>query len=236
MTGNISDDIVKTLTARAERLNAQELWDVLNGDNFILAGGALCDNEPNDYDIYGAKKRLDLDKIETRCEKYGVKVLASTTNALTVEVGGQTVQFCRYWKNSLMALVQSFDFAHCQAGALFKSSEDNTYYVDDVYNTSEFIAAQACRDTCFTGSEYPLSSLMRAGKFYKQGKFANAHSYRMAVLEILRAVMERGMYDYKDIVDQMTAVSEGIEETKEAMMVSEMLKRDGNAPKRENEI
>lgn len=188
------------LVERSRRLkSAKEIARLVGGSGFLLAGGALTKGDsPKDFDIYGVDRR-----IEPNLLKWHVNMLSKSRNALTAEVGGQVVQFCSYWKESPQKTIEAFDFAHCQAGAVF----DGEGEVVDVVATEAFWESEEIGATWYTGSEYPLSSLMRCMKFHKRGLFKdNAH--KASALSILRDIVKRGFKDEDDFSDQCASVSE----------------------------
>lgn len=195
-----------SILARAARLNVEPVAKLLNGWPFILAGGALAHDKPNDYDLYsveGFEFRFDL--IESKCIELGFKIIENSANAMSVDIGGQTVQFCKFFKPSLKELVASFDFAHCQVGVFFDGHKPC-----NVAFTEDYIAARLIDSTFFTGSEYPLASLVHCCKIASKGKFASSKDWKRACMEILVAILDRGVADYQDFCDQLNAVSEGI--------------------------
>lgn len=213
VNGRIRDAIVR----RAMHLKYAPVYDLLDGRPFILAGGALSGDPVHDYDIYpDSDDPYSLDTVMqniTSCKD--AELLASTRNALTVRIkGGQVVQLCSYLRASIGELVESFDFSHVQAGIRFPGSR-GTPNADDVYYTDGFVVANVTRQTEYTGSEYPTSSLVRTLKYYKRGKITKGVAGRMLLL-IMADVLKRGFADYADFKDQIDAIDLGLPDCDEA--------------------
>lgn len=203
------ESIKKIIVDRAYKLQFTNVYKITGGKPFILAGGSLCGDAINDFDIYPADgspfNRSDIiEKISAK----DWKLLATTANALTLNVNGQTLQLCSYCKNTLKELVDSFDFAHIQVGIRFRGDDAPPFW-DDVYFTNEFVVSNLRRDTKYVGSEYPLSSLIRTFKYANRGKFSG-RSYIRDVLNTLRDIIERGYKDYDDFKKQMDAIDLGL--------------------------
>lgn len=197
----MTEEQFAVLKERSKRLKApDEIARILGGRGFMLAGGALTkDDSPKDFDIYGVGRAIDVPNLKWML----VDVLAKSSNAITTVVDGQVVQFCSYWKESPQKTIEAFDFAHCQAGAVF----DGEGRVVDVVATEAFWESEEIGATWYTGSEYPLSSLMRCMKFHKRGLFKdNAH--KASALSILCDIVKRGFEDDEDFRDQCASVSE----------------------------
>lgn len=207
---DIEDKIAKTITSRAYRLDFEAVYKLINCRPFYLAGGSLSGDEVHDFDLYPvdadpfAVERIE-DKIKSTCAKDAVVVYKSP-NALTVRLlaKNQIVQFCSYRKRSLEELIDSFDFSHVQVGIAFRGSGCAPFH-GHVYYTDAFVLANVTRKTEYTGSEYPLSSLMRLFKYHKRGKL-NRTETAQAVMKIVKDIVDRGYEDYKDYKDQLDAV------------------------------
>lgn len=195
---------------------------------YYVGGNSLNRNPPNDIDVFPIGGKFS----KETAEKLG-KVVSDTKNAITVkvnldktlhhqtvdgtndiEVEGKTitVQLCNYQHDSLESLVNSFDFSHIQIGAKVTPSQIDIYYTD------KYEEAKLCQSTEYFGSEYPISSLIRAFKYAKRGDFAG-DSHIFSVLKILADISGRGFEDYEDFKDQLDAVDLGlVPENKEALV------------------
>lgn len=207
---DVEDKIAKTVTNRAYRLDFETVYKLVDDRPFYLAGGSLCGDEVHDFDLYPVHDNsFDAKEIEAKitstCGNDAVVVYKSP-NALTVRLlaKNQIVQFCSYRKLSLEALVDSFDFSHIQVGIMFRGNGCAPFH-EHVYYTNEFVLANVTRKTVYTGSEYPLSSLVRLFKYHKRGKL-NRTETTQAVMKVVKDVIDRGYEDYKDYKNQLDAV------------------------------
>lgn len=191
---NLETDLSEVLHSRVRHCVSRAFPHLSKGEYFI-AGSAIATREIADIDVYPVGDAPF--NVPTE------KVLAATKNATTV-AGDPPIQFCRYKHATLGELLASFDFAHVQAGAHVCDG-----IVQQVQWTADFVAANACRTSQFTGSEYPLSSAIRLLKYHKRGELTK-HSSIRAMLDIVYAVVKRGFKDYDDFKDQLDAVDLGM--------------------------
>lgn len=207
------DSLYGQIVYRAEkRVPGWIIAFLLDNHSFIVAGNSLNRDKPNDFDIYPDEDEFDFDFIRESCEslKGRCHVICETKNSMTVSADGNILQFCKYKKDSLKELVESFDFAHCQIGVHFSAQETDTFGVDnpvcdDACWTDDWLKAKAIESTFYTGSEYPLSSLIRLVKYQNRGMFSG-NSYKYEMLKILNDIISRGYKDYDDFKDQMDSV------------------------------
>lgn len=168
----------------------------------LYSGGCIATNQINDVDVYIDSKSFLLVYEQLTSNKVQGKL---TNNALSVTTKeGRRVQFCRYWKDTLEELVDSFDFAHIQAGVEFMR-ETLGFTLKKVYLSENKKIAGAIGESFFVGSEYPLSSLLRVEKYQERGVISKNNSKR-EMLKILIAVIERGFIDYEDFKRQLDAI------------------------------
>lgn len=167
-----------------------------------IAGGCLT-HEVNDIDVFPVD-----DTSFEGWNGFGGKTFESK-NAKTFQWGGQVVQLCKYQRDSLESLVESFDFAHIKAGAFIsweRSPEGLPLNeVVNLYISQDFVTANCLRSTWYTGSNYPLSSLLRANKYKARG-LMNQRQYVENAVAILANIVNRGFRDYDDFKDQLDAI------------------------------
>lgn len=186
-------------------------------DGYFVAGNSCNAAAPHDFDIYPWGNKFDFDGIKSRIKSVGGYVVIETHNALTVNIGGKVVQFCNYRKPDLISLIESFDFAHIQIGIAVEIEWRPGEYEDDrggyeystikhVEFTDNWQRAHMLETTWYTGSEYPLSSLLRLNKYMQRGCYANKHESKKDVLRILNDIISRGYKDYEDYKDQLAAI------------------------------
>ncbi len=168
-----------------------------NAHKFFLAGGCLA-HEIHDLDIFPVPNSPEPDFADDW------QLLAKTKNAKTWRTKPWPTQMCNYRHDTLKLLVDSFDFAGVQVGALI-TSDGGRWAVDDVYISDAFIQARITGVFEFTGSTYPLASLFRLMKYADYGQ-VNKHDKIRATIKILEAVYRRGFSGWSDFKDQLDAV------------------------------
>lgn len=198
-------EIDKRMRARLPNKFIKEVLAPLGIKKFIIAGNSCNEELPNDLDLYFISDETILDKLYGYMgEKFSDVNLYITKNAISFTFDGTRIQCCKYSKQTLQQLVESFDFAHIQIGVLVDII-DTCGIVSEVYYTPEWLESRVLRKTEYTGSEYPLSSLIRAHKYAERGWLSNSN-YRKTICEILTSLISRGFHDYEDFKDQMLAV------------------------------
>lgn len=227
---NIKETLEKAVTIKAKRIPAWDIAFILDNDDFRVAGGCFMDEVPNDYDVYPAfGKSFNTDRIrKNTIESLKGEVICETKNAITVKVHGKVIQFCTYYKATLQELVDSFDFSHCQVGVEFSSRETDdggiaTPEINDIAWYDAWVEYRITRQSTYTGSEYPLSSLIRLNKYVKRD-IIKGKSYTIEVLKILNDIIKRGYTDYRDFKNQLDAVDLLLLEPKEANAAYELFK------------
>lgn len=218
---DVENKIAKTIANRAFQLAYETVYKLIDDKPFYLAGGSLCGDEVHDFDLYPVysdpfyANKIEAKIIAESCGKEAVVVYKSP-NALTVRLlaNNQIVQFCSYVKPTLEELVNSFDFSHIQVGIEFRGNGCAPFH-EHVYYTDAFVLANVTRKTVYTGSEYPLSSLVRLFKYHKRGKL-NKTDTTQAVMKIMKDVVDRGYENYKDFKNQLDAVDLGYPDMEEA--------------------
>lgn len=185
---------------------------------YFVAGNSCNASAPHDFDLYPwYNSKFDFEGIKSRIESVGGYVIIETRNALTVNIGGKTIQFCNYWKSDLIGLIESFDFAHIQVGVAVRIEWKPGDFEDDrggydysqvqhAEYTDNWQRAHILETTWYTGSDYPLSSLLRTVKYYQRGAYANKYEYKKDIINILNNIISRGYEDYQDYKDQLAAI------------------------------
>lgn len=184
---------------------------------YFVAGNSCNAAIPNDFDLYPWQNNsFDFEGIKSRIKSAGGYVVTETRNALTVNIDDKTIQFCNYWK-PLVSLIESFDFAHIQIGIAVaiewrpgEGLDDRDRYVksriENVEYTDNWKRAHMLETTWYTGSEYPLSSLLRIVKYFQRGDYAHKFEYKKDIIRILNSIIKRGYKDYEDYKDQLAAI------------------------------
>jgi len=171
-------------------------------NEFYIGGNSLNRGKPRDYDLFPVKKN-DFDK-----SGMGKYTIISTKNARTIRYLDMVIQMCNYHHESLAALIESFDFAHIKVGAHVVCDEIGIE-AGEIYYSQDWLIAKSVESTRYTGSEYPLSSLIRCLKYHGRGDYSGV-SYMGDVIEILTDIIRRGFVDYDDFKDQLDAVDLGL--------------------------
>lgn len=185
--------------------------------DYIIAGNSLNAVKPNDFDIYPDDSTFDFKAIKKRIPSFdNAYVVYESRNALTINLDGHVLQFCDYSKHTVAQLIESFDFAHIQIGAVIHicwepgDLEDGGGYknsfIQSIWTTEAYQEAHVVGTTWYTGSDYPLSSLIRCVKYAQRGTYANKHEYKVDVLRILTDIIDRGYINYEDYKDQLSAI------------------------------
>lgn len=185
---------------------------------YFVAGNSCNASAPHDFDLYPwCNNKFDFEGIKSRIESVGGYIIIETRNALTVNISGKTIQFCNYCKSDLISLIESFDFAHIQVGVAVsimwrhgkgpdgKGGYDNSW-IRYIEYTDNWQRAHMLETTWYTGSDYPLSSLLRTVKYYQRGAYANKYEYKKDIINILNNIISRGYKDYHDYRDQLAAI------------------------------
>lgn len=171
---------------------------------FYLAGGCFG-KVVRDLDIFP----VDGEPEDFKLKEYGpLTLLGSTKNATTYRYFDQVIQACKYKHPSLESLVKSFDFAHIQVGAEI-SNQHGVITVERTYFTGEFVTSRVMGNSWYTGSSYPLSSLVRLMKYKTREEICRGQAIS-SVISIVADIVERGVKDYDDFKDQLDAVDLGL--------------------------
>jgi hypothetical protein len=217
---SIKGKIQQAVCARIRRRLAELPTDTMTLSEFYIGGNSLNRDEPNDIDLFpvGESDFGDLWYQPTEGELsvqkagyvWGWERVSRTRNAVTLDMDGTPVQFCSYHHKSLEDLVESFDFAHIKVGAHVKRhGKSKKYDVQSVYISDDYVAARGMETTYYTGSDYPMSSLIRLVKYGARGLYPG-RAYVGDVLHILGDILRQGVRDYDDFKDQMDAVDLGL--------------------------
>lgn len=172
-----------------------DIKEVLVANKAILAGSAMIPkHEINDIDVFFYSNKDYRNAVDIITQTYKA---FETPNCVTINTDFVKVQLCKYNYPTMARLVESFDFAHVQIAY--------DVFTQDVTYTEQAKEAFISRTTTFTGSEYPLSSLIRLNKYYERG-WITGRGLIGEVLLIFKAILERGFKDYEDFKDQLNAV------------------------------
>lgn len=136
----------------------KELSDFVSEHNVTIAGGAIrsivCNQKISDFDFYFNSE----ESIRKFGEKFKDNLSFSSDNADSYLIGGKKIQVIK--KEGFVGLnseelVSKFDFTVCMAAL----------YRDGLYSHPDFYKDNCARSLVFTGSDFPISSLVRANKY-----------------------------------------------------------------------
>jgi hypothetical protein len=141
--------------------------DIIKEDTYITGGcipSMLIDEFVNDYDIYFYTKE-DAEKVKNyfennhtknKSDKFHVKLI--TENAINLSDKIQLIT--KFWGDPSF-VTDEFDWQHIKSW--YSCKEEKLYLTSDVYQ----LVVE--KELIYTGSDYPLSSLMRLKKYIKKG-------------------------------------------------------------------
>jgi hypothetical protein len=201
-------DLPNVLTRRVLRRLSKDILSYLYENNvtkIVLAGGGLLKTY-NDLDLYGLSNDVENVSNFTKLVDQLLDKKVALLNAATKRFGKKKVQFCKYFKPTIQDLVKSFDFSHCQVAVEITIAPNPVQAViNKVYCTPQFLDSMITGSTDYTGSEYPLGSLIRIPKVAKKLKLSIKETTNLTIA-VLASVLERGIKDYDDFKEQLKAV------------------------------
>jgi hypothetical protein len=189
--GNIKDRLISRI--------ASIDFSSISLSDFYIAGNSLNTSTPKDFDLFPVDSN-DFEDLEV-----SDVLLAKTRNAKTLKISGKIVQLCSYYHESLADLVESFDFAHIKLGAKVHIGTDAKKNIQEIYISPDWVKSKLMESTFFTGSDYPLSSLLRSYKYVNRGDYGNLKPFS-DTLQILCDIVNRGFKDRVDFLDQLEAI------------------------------
>jgi hypothetical protein len=182
----------------------RKIWPTIKDRraDFFIGGGCLS-GTISDVDLFpvvGFPFEVPKDAV----------VISKSRNAVTLKSDPWPIQLCYYPHDNLESLVKSFDYAHIQVGVrvsvpVIGKMDIPFPDITEVYFTDDYIVSHVGSTTWFCGSEYPLSSMVRAHKYAQRG-LMNRGAYVRSMISAMMAVMKRGFADYQDFLEQLDAV------------------------------
>jgi hypothetical protein len=203
-----------------ESISDNYIKDIIKNNSYITGGcipSMLIDEFVNDYDIYfytkedadGVKKYFETAHTKNKDDKFHVKLI--TDNAINLSDKIQLIT--KFWGDPSF-VTDEFDWQHIKSW--YSCKEEKLYLTSDVYQ----LVVE--KELIYTGSDYPLSSLMRLKKYIKKGwNVSNTTILHIALdivasfnkMEVERYLPTCGIDDpVKDLPDWRIIESEGIEE------------------------
>jgi len=212
------------------RLNDNRLaFAKLNIPRFYIAGGALHKEEPNDYDLFPVVEKDFNSHFNISQEKQSnLKAkIWETPNAVTYKIDGITIQLCKFWKPTLAETVERFDFTHCKIGVEVNrvryGRDSYAFLVSHSYVSPDYIRYRMLGYSEYNPKAdcYPLSSLLRIGKYMNKGFIRSPYD---VVFKILESFLERGYKSRQDFLDQLKGIDVGIDEAQRLTENAHILK------------
>lgn len=210
--------VYKELISNSIRERAAKVipaWSIaflLDNDPFIVAGGCFTGGDVNDIDIYPVKcEKFSRKDIEDKLESICAECVYESKNALSIKLkDGTKLQFCDYYKKDVFELIDSFDFWHTQCGIQYEPAwnADGGFAdpdIEEIAYSDDWLKFKLTGETHYTSSEFPMSSMIRLGKYIKRDMF-HGRSYIPDVFNIVKDIVKRGYRDYNDFKQQLQAV------------------------------
>lgn len=171
-----------------ETITSPEIVDIIKEKAFITGGcipSMLLDEYVNDFDIYfsdqkSANKVLKYyESVDTSAqEKFKVKLI--TENAINLS---DKIQLIIKFTGSPIEVIDNFDWQHIKSYFVYP---DVMIFTNDVY---KLIVE---KELIYTGSAYPVSSMMRLKKYIKKGWTVSNATMLHIALDIAQA------FDYSE--------------------------------------
>lgn len=159
---------------------------------FIRSSGAVIEEGENGIDDETEEESY-VEEIEEEKEvenpKYRPRYFS--TNAISLSNDIQIV--IRFYGN-VEEIHKNYDYVHCTCSYDYKTNEVNL--------PSRALEAIINKELIYTGSKYPLCSIIRSRKFLKRGWHINAGQYLKMCLQL----NELNLKDMKVFKDQLTGV------------------------------
>lgn len=196
------EGIEKHLREKAqEALSKMEYFkDALCGSIFFLGGSAIAASNPNDIDIFFQfREYLDnaIRWVGSRTSPLtggkiigGIKKVHDGQNAYTFRCPTSDIpfQFIQRLFSGLGVMIDSFDFAHIQAGVEVIEA-NGRFEITRVYWTPAYEKSLEIADSWYTGSDNPFSALYRLGKYHAKGELS-ASSFKTQMIKIVNDIFE----------------------------------------------
>lgn len=173
-----------------ESIGDENIRDIIKEYSFISGGcipSMLMDEYVNDFDFYfiteqSANKVREYYKNCDVKEKYSVKLI--TDNAVNLT---NKIQLVTKFYGLPNRVVEKFDWAHIKSYFWFnKDNRHEELVIDDsvyrIINEKELI---------YTGSDYPLSSLLRVRKYIKKGWYVSTSTMTHIVLDAVKTFNQK---------------------------------------------
>jgi hypothetical protein len=165
-----------------ESINNEEIKKILSENTFITGGcipSMMMNEFVNDFDVY-FEKQEDVNKVKKyyksqiidKTKKFHVKLI--TDNAINLS---DKIQLITRFTGMPEEVTKNFDWAHIKS---YYKYPDKLVIIPDTYRLI------VEKELIYTGSKYPLSSLLRLKKYIKKGWNVSTKTMVHIVLDILK--------------------------------------------------
>lgn len=193
MSGSGMPDNIQESENRFKRISA-----------FIRSDGTVSEDEKDENIAAESINPIDncgepvqaVEDTESEKPKYRPKYFSS--NAISLS---DKIQIVIRFYGSIEEIHENYDFVHCTCSYDFESNKLNL--------PSRALEAIINKELYYTGSRYPLCSIIRARKFIERGWHINAGQYLKMCLQL----NELDLHDFKTFKDQLTGVDSAYFET-----------------------
>lgn len=189
-----------------ESIKDEKVSKIVSNNSYITGGcipSMLMDEFVNDYDIYFRSKadveivkeyylKIDVGEIDSQKKNIFLPKLI-TDNAINLT---DKIQLILKFYGEPENVVKHFDWQHIKS---YFDLEGGLHLTDDVY---KLIVE---KELVYTGSKYPLSSLLRLRKFLKKGWYVSTKTMVHIILDVISA------FTITDMVNKVN--NEEIDET-----------------------
>lgn len=159
---------------------------------FIRSSGAVIEEGENEIDDETEEESyVEETEEEKEVENPKYRPRYFSTNAISLSNDIQIV--IRFYGN-VEEIHKNYDYVHCTCSYDYKTNEVNL--------PSRALEAIINKELIYTGSKYPLCSIIRSRKFLKRGWHINAGQYLKMCLQL----NELDLKDMKVFKDQLTGV------------------------------
>jgi hypothetical protein len=199
-----------------ESITDDDVCDIIKYKSFIAGGcipSMLLDQYVNDFDIYLENKtsveivKKYFNTLTVQPEKFKVNLI--TENAINLSDKIQIIT--KYYGNPIH-VVNKFDWAHIKS---YYKYDEKLFIKDDVFKMIHE------KELIYTGSDFPLSSLLRMQKFIKKGWHVSTKTIVNIVLDIVQAFHNPNKSYKENILIEDDFVNE--DEYKEEFSVDEIV-------------
>lgn len=171
-----------------DSIKENKIKDILKSTSFITGGcipSMLIDEFVNDYDIYLhneedaqlVKDYFQNKHTHNKDDKFHVKLI--TDNAINLS---DKIQVITKFTGTPYKVVENFDWKHIKS--YYDCNTEKLFLTSDVYQL-------VCeKELVYTGSNYPLSSLMRLKKYIKKGWNVSNITILHIALDIIKVFNE----------------------------------------------